>query len=252
MDFVHLHNHSDYSILDGAITIDRLVDTAAQLGMPAIALTDHGNMFGAIEFYQKAKKKGIKPIVGQEFYVAPGSRFSKEIARDNKEDIAYHLILLAKDNIGYKNLMKLSSIGYTEGFYYKPRIDMEVLEKYSEGLIASSACIAGEIPVNILRGKLKEACDIAGKYKEIFGKDNFYLELQYHGLKEQEQANREIVKIAAKLDIPLIATNDAHYVSRDDAFSHEVLLCVQTGKTSLMKIGCAFQLMSFISRLLMR
>ncbi len=231
MDFVHLHNHSDYSILDGAITIDRLVDTAAQLGMPAIALTDHGNMFGAIEFYQKAKKKGIKPIVGQEFYVAPGSRFSKEIARDNKEDIAYHLILLAKDNIGYKNLMKLSSIGYTEGFYYKPRIDMEVLEKYSEGLIASSACIAGEIPVNILRGKLKEACDIAGKYKEIFGKDNFYLELQYHGLKEQEQANREIVKIAAKLDIPLIATNDAHYVSRDDAFSHEVLLCVQTGKT---------------------
>ncbi|HRX47524.1 MAG TPA: DNA polymerase III subunit alpha [Spirochaetota bacterium] len=231
MDFVHLHNHSDYSILDGAITVDKMVGCAVDLGMPAIAITDHGNMFGAVEFYQKARKKGIKPLVGEEFYVAPGSRFKKEVAKDSKEDIAYHLILLAKNNTGYKNLMRLSSIAYTEGFYYKPRIDMEVLEKYSEGIIASSACIAGEIPVNIIRGRNKEARELAGKYQEIFGRENFFLELQYHGIKEQEIANRELIRMAAEMNIPLIATNDAHYVTRDDAYSHEVLLCVQTGKT---------------------
>lgn len=231
MDFVHLHNHSDYSILDGAITVSKLVDKAVKFGMPAVAITDHGNMFGAIEFYQKAKKAGIKPIIGEEFYVAPGSRFKKESIRGDKEDNAHHLIVLAKNLAGYQNLMKLSSIGYLEGFYYKPRIDMESLEKYSEGLIVSSACIAGEIPRNILRGKLKEARDLAGRYKELFGAENFYLELQYHGIKEQEIANSELIKISSELNIPLIATNDAHYVERDDAYSHEVLLCVQTGKT---------------------
>jgi DNA polymerase-3 subunit alpha len=167
MDFVHLHNHTDYSILDGAITVDKMVSRAVDLGMPAIAITDHGNMFGAVEFYQKARKKGIKPIVGEEFYVAPGSRFKKEVAKDSREDIAYHLILLAKNNTGYKNLMRLSSIAYTEGFYYKPRIDMEVLEKYSEGIIASSACIAGEIPVNIIQGRNKEARELAGRYQKF-------------------------------------------------------------------------------------
>ncbi len=231
MDFVHLHNHTDYSILDGAITVDKLVDKAVRFGMPAVAITDHGNMFGAIEFYQKAHKAGIKPIIGEEFYVAPGSRFKKESVRGDKEDNAHHLIVLAKNLTGYMNLMKLSSIGYLEGFYYKPRIDMEVLEKYSEGLIVSSACIAGEIPRNILRGKLKEARDLAGRYKELFSADNFYLELQYHGIKEQEIVNSELIKISSELNIPLIATNDAHYVDKDDAYSHEVLLCVQTGKT---------------------
>ncbi len=231
MDFVHLHTHSDYSILDGAVTVSKLVERSLELGMPAVALTDHGNMFGAIEFYQQARKAGIKPIIGQEFYVAPGSRFKKEICRDSGEEVAYHLILLAKDNTGYRNLMKLSSIGYTEGFYYKPRIDMEVLEKHSQGLIASSACIAGQIPVNIIKGCPDEARKLAGIYNEIFGKDNFYLEMQYHGIKEQEIVNAELVRMSADLDIPLIATNDVHYLNREDAYSHELLLCVQTGKT---------------------
>ncbi len=231
MEFVHLHNHSDYSILDGAITIDRLIGKAVELGMPAIALTDHGNMFGAIEFYQKAVKKGITPIIGEEFYMAPGSRFDKTSSRNNGEDTAYHLLLLAKNEEGYRNMMKLSSIGYTEGFYYKPRIDMEVLEKHSAGLICGSACLAGHIPQCILRGRYDEAREAAGRLNEIFGEGHFYLELQDHGIPEQKTVNTGLVKLSSELNIPLIATNDAHYVNREDAFSHEVLLCVQTGKT---------------------
>ncbi|MCL1864968.1 MAG: DNA polymerase III subunit alpha [Spirochaetes bacterium] len=231
MDFVHLHNHTDYSILDGAITIDKLVGRAVKFNMPAVAITDHGNMFGAIEFYEKAGKAGIKPIIGEEFYIAPDSRFKKEYVKGGDDDNAHHLIVLAKNLTGYKNLMKLSSIAYLEGFYYKPRIDMEVLEKYSEGLIVSSACIAGEIPRHILRGRLKEARTLAGHYNELFGSGNFYLELQYHGIKQQKTANSELIKMSAELNIPLIATNDAHYIDKDDAYSHEVLLCVQTGKT---------------------
>jgi len=229
MSFVHLHNHSDYSLLDGAITIDKLIGRAVELGMPAIALTDHGNMFGAIEFYQKAQKAGITPIIGQEFYMAPGSRLKKEAVKG--ESKSHHLLVLAKNLKGYKNLMKLSSIGYTEGFYYKPRIDMEVFEKYSEGLIVGSACLAGEIPVNILKGKIDKAREVAGRFKEILGKGNFYLELQYHGIPEQAIVNKELVKMSSDLDIPLIATNDAHYVKKEDSYAHEVLLCVQTGKT---------------------
>lgn len=231
MEFIHLHNHSDYSLLDGAITVGKLVKKAIDLGMPAIALTDHGNMFGAIEFYQKARKAGITPIVGQEFYMAPGSRLSKEFVKDSNEEKSYHLLLLAKNEKGYKNLLKLSSIGYTEGFYYKPRIDMEMLVKHSEGLICGSACLAGQIPRHIMKGQLKEARDLAGTFNEIFGRDNFYLELQDHGIPEQVQVNRELVAISSELNIPLIATNDAHYVNRDDAYSHEILLCIQTGKT---------------------
>ena len=231
MDFVHLHNHSDYSILDGAIKVDGLVKKAAEMNMPGIALTDHGNMFGAIEFYQKARSAGIKPIVGQEFYMAPGSRLDRDPSRDREEGNAYHLILLAENYTGYKNLMKLSSIGYVEGFYYKPRIDFEVFEKYSEGLICSSACLAGQIPSLILNGKEKEAKQLAGRFSEIMGPDHFYLELQYHGIPEQETVNRALVKMAADMDLPLIATNDSHYLNRDDAYSHEVLLCVQTGRT---------------------
>jgi DNA polymerase-3 subunit alpha len=235
MDFVHLHNHSDYSILDGAITVEKLVKKTAELGMKAVALTDHGNMFGAIDFYQAARKAGIRPIIGEEFYMAPGSRKVKESSRNNGEETSYHLILMAKDITGYRNLMKLSSVAFTEGFYYKPRIDFEVLESYHEGLIVSSACLGGQIPSMILKGKVREARILAGKFKEIFGKDNFYLELQYHGMPEQETVNRELVKIGTEMDISLIATNDAHYVNKEDSRSHEVLLCVQTGK--LMKDG---------------
>jgi DNA polymerase-3 subunit alpha len=231
MSFVHLHNHTEYSILDGALRVNQLIDRAYELNMPGVALTDHGNMFGAIEFYLAAKKKGIKPIIGQEFYIAPGSRLKKEFSRDSGEEKAYHLILLAKNETGYRNLIKLSSIGYTEGFYYKPRIDMETLEKHSEGLICSSACIAGEIPVHILRGRDTQARELSGRFQEIFGRDNFYLELQYHNLKEQAKVNSELVKISSELNIPLIATNDSHYLMKDDAYAHEVLLCVQTGKT---------------------
>ncbi|MCU0846684.1 MAG: DNA polymerase III subunit alpha [Spirochaetes bacterium] len=231
MDFIHLHNHSDYSILDGAITLDRLIGRARELGMPAIALTDHGNMFGAIEFYQKARKEGITPIIGQEFYMAPGSRFKKESSRDNGDDNAYHLLLLAVNETGYKNLMKLSSIGYTEGFYYKPRIDMESLEAHSGGLVCSTACLAGQVPQLILRGDLKGAGRLAGKFKEMFGRENFYLELQYHGMKEQETVNKGLISLSNEIDVPLIATNDAHYVTKDDSYSHEVMLCIQTGKT---------------------
>jgi DNA polymerase III subunit alpha len=233
MDFIHLHNHSDYSILDGAITIEKLVKKAQDLGMPAVALTDHGNMFGAIDFYQKARKAGITPIIGQEFYMAPGSRMSKESSRNNGEETSYHLILLARDLTGYRNLMKLSSIGFTEGFYYKPRIDFEVLTAYAKGLVCSTACLSGQIPSLIIKGKQGEARELAGRFREIFGRENFYLELQDHGIPEQKIVNNELVKIGKELDIGLIATNDAHYTNREDAHSHEVLLCVQTGK--LMK-----------------
>ena len=199
--------------------------------MPAIAMTDHGNMFGAIEFYQKARRAGIKPLIGSEVYVAPGSRFSREHVRDSSEENAYHLVLIAKNIEGYRNLLKLSSIGYTEGFYYKPRIDMEVLEKHSEGLICSSACIAGQIPRYIIKGAVDEARELAGRFLEMFGSDSFYLELQDHGIPEQKIVNRELVRMSADMGIPLVATNDAHYVNREDAYAHEVLLCIQTGKT---------------------
>jgi len=218
-------------MLDGAITVDNLIKRAIDLGMPGIAMTDHGNMFGAVEFYQKAHRAGIVPIIGQEFYMAPGSRFKKEVTKGSGEDKSYHLLLLAENEKGYKNLMMLSSIGYTEGFYYKPRIDMEVLEKYSEGLICGSACIGGQIPKHILRGQMKEARDLAGRFNEIFGRDHFYLEMQDHGIPEQKVVNQELIKMSSEMNIPLIATNDAHYVTREDAYAHEVLLCIQTGKT---------------------
>ncbi len=231
MDFVHLHNHSDYSMLDGAIKVKDLIKRTKELGMKAVALTDHGNMFGAVEFYQKARAEGIQPVVGQEFYVAPGSRFKKEFVRDSGEEKAYHLIMLAENNEGYKNLMKLSSIGYVEGFYYKPRIDMESLEKYSKGIICSSACLAGEIPRYIVRGQTEKARQLAGRFYEIFGKDRFYLELQDHGIPEQKIVNRELIKMSADMNIPLIAANDCHYVTKDDYEAHEILLCIQTNRT---------------------
>ncbi|HPA73965.1 MAG TPA: DNA polymerase III subunit alpha, partial [Spirochaetota bacterium] len=229
MKFVHLHNHSDYSILDGSITVDRLIEKTASMGMPGVALTDHGNMFGAIEFYEKARARGVVPILGQEFYVAAGSRFSRE-SKAHGKDSSHHLVLLAENAEGYKNLIKLSSIGYLEGFYYKPRIDMEVLEKHSRGLIALSACLGGEIPVLIQKGQMKEAAALAGRMGELFGREHFYLELQDHGIPEQKTVNRELVRISGELNLPLVVTNDCHYAERNDAYSHEVLLCIQTGK----------------------
>ena len=225
-DFVHLHVHSEFSLLDGANRIKDLPVRAKELGMDSIALTDHGVMYGAIDFYKACKKEGIKPIIGCEVYVAPRTRFDKEPNIDNKY---YHLILLAKNNEGYKNLSKLVSIGFTEGYYYKPRIDLEVLEKYHEGLICCSACLGGSLPVVIKKGNMEEAEKIALWHKNLFGED-YYLEIQSNHIREQALVNQKLVELSRKLDIPLVATNDAHYLKKEDAYNHEVLLCIQTGK----------------------
>ena len=225
-NFVHLHIHSEFSLLDGANRIKDLPVRAKELGMDAIALTDHGVMYGAIDFYKACKKEGIKPIIGCEVYVAPRSRLNKEPNIDNKYN---HLILLAKNNQGYKNLSKLVSIGFVEGYYYKPRIDLEVLEKYHDGLICLSACLAGAVNQALLNGQEDKAEEIALWHKRVFGED-YYIELQNNGIKEQVLANQKLIKLARKLDIPIVATNDAHYLRREDAYNHEVLLCIQTGK----------------------
>ena len=227
-DFVHLHNHTDYSLLDGAANITRLVDTAAGQGMKALAITDHGNMFGVLRFYTECRKKGIKPIIGCEFYVAPGSMLVK--SGIDKERKYHHLILLAKNSTGYANLMILASIAFTEGFYYKPRIDFETMKKYSEGLICSSACLAGIIPQLILSGKEDEAEKKALEYQEVFGKGNYYLELQDHGIPEQKTANEGMIRIAERTGIPLIATNDIHYITKEEAEAQEILICIGTQK----------------------
>ena len=225
-DFVHLHIHSEFSLLDGANRIKDLPVRAKELGMKAIAITDHGVMYGVIDFYKACKKEGIKPIIGCEVYVAPRSRFDKEPNIDNKY---FHLILLAKNNQGYKNLSKLVSLGFVDGYYYKPRIDLEILEKYKEGLIVLSGCLAGAVNQALLNGQEDKAEEIANWHKRVFGKD-YYIELQNNGLKEQVLANQKLVKLARKLDIPIVATNDAHYLKKEDAYNHEVLLCIQTGK----------------------
>lgn len=225
--FVHLHLHTEYSLLDGANRIDKMVKKIQELGMSSVAVTDHGNMFGTIQFYQQAKKNGIKPIIGCEVYISPTTRFDKS---QSASASAHHLVLLAKDDVGYKNLIKLVSLGYTEGFYYKPRIDREILSQYADGLIGMTACLKGEVPYWFTHEQDEKAMAIAGEYRDIFGKDNFYLELQYHHIKEQEIANRELVKLAKKYDLPLVATNDAHYLNKADATPHDLLLCIGTGK----------------------
>ena len=227
--FVHLHNHTSYSLLDGASRIDDLIVTAKKMNMPALAITDHGNMFGAIEFYQKAMKAGIKPILGSEVYVASGDRRDRLSAK-SIADASFHLILLIKDKQGYENLMQLSSLGYLEGFYYRPRVDKDLLSTYHEGLIALSGCAKGEVAHAILDGRLDTAKEIASFYDDLFGEGNFYLEIQNHGLEEEATVRHGMVDISSDLGIPLVATNDCHYFHKKDAKAHDILLCLQTGK----------------------
>lgn len=225
--FVHLHNHTEYSLLDGAAKIKEMVAMAKKLGMPAIAITDHGNMYGVVDFYKAAKQAEIKPILGCEVYMAPESRLNKQGSRD---DNAYHLVLLAETNEGYQNLMQLVTLGHREGFYYKPRIDKELLRKYNKGLICLSGCLGGQIPNLLMRGDKQGARDLALEMQEIFGKGNFYLELQDHGMMEQKTVNKDLVEISKETGIPLVATNDLHYLAKEDAEAHDVLLCIQTAK----------------------
>ncbi|MDD5524012.1 MAG: DNA polymerase III subunit alpha [Smithella sp.] len=226
-DFVHLHLHTQYSLLDGMIRLEDLFKKAREYKMPAIAITDHGNMFGAIDFYQHAYKHGVKPIIGCELYVAP----NKLTDRTAGGESAKHLIVLVKNAQGYKNLMKLTTAGYLKGFYYRPRVDKELLKECHEGLIASSACLHGEIADLIMQGNIEEAKKVARHYQEIFGEDNFYLEIMENGIPEQKIANAGLLEISSELSIPLIATNDCHYLERDHAEAHDILLCIQTGKT---------------------
>ena len=225
-EFVHLHIHSEFSLLDGANRIKDIPIIAKELGMDSIAITDHGAMFGVIDFYKACIANGIKPIIGCEVYVAPRSRKDKDPNLDSKYN---HLILLAKDNEGYRNLSKLVSLSYTEGFYYKPRIDKEILEKYHEGLVCCSACLAGEVSQAILNDNIEEAKKAALWFKNLF-KEDYYLEIQNNGVKEQVLVNQKLIQLSKELEIPLVATNDAHYSRREDAYNHEVLLCIQTGK----------------------
>ncbi len=227
-EFIHLHNHTYYSLLDGACRIPDLVDTAKKFGMKALAITDHGNMFGVISFYKEAMKAGIKPIIGMEAYIAPRSRTEKSGGKADGET-AFHLIILARNMDGYKNLMKLSSIGYLEGFYYKPRIDKEVLQKHSEGLIVLSSCIKGEIPYKLIHDDYQGAIDVASYYKDVFG-DNFYLEIQDHGIEEEKKAVKGLLEISKKLGVPVVATNDTHYLKKEHCDAHDVLLCLQTNR----------------------
>ncbi|MEA3345099.1 MAG: DNA polymerase III subunit alpha [Chloroflexota bacterium] len=230
VDFVHLHVHSEYSLLDGLTRLDELAQRTAELGMAAVALTDHGVMFGAIEFYRACKSEGIKPIIGMEIYMAPRRMTDRHPKRDRT---SYHLVLLARNNTGYQNLLRIATAAQLEGFYYKPRVDKPYLREHSQGLIALSGCRAGEIPTLIHRGQMDKARETALWYRETFGPENFYLELQVHeGLPELEEINREIVKLGRELDIPLVATNDVHYINPEDAHAQEILLCIQTNTTT--------------------
>ncbi|OUN91289.1 DNA polymerase III subunit alpha [Blautia sp. An46] len=228
MEFAHLHVHTEYSLLDGSNKINEYVARVKELGMDSAAITDHGVMFGCIDFYKAAKAAGIKPIMGCEVYVAPGSRFDKEAGHSDER--YYHLVLLAENNLGYQNLMKIVSKGFIDGFYYKPRVDLELLQEYHEGIIALSACLAGEVARNLARSMYEEAKSAALRYEEIFGKGNFFLELQDHGLPQQKLVNQQLLRMSQETGIELVATNDIHYTYAEDAQAHDILLCVQTGK----------------------
>lgn len=242
MAFTHLHLHTEYSLLDGCCRINKLIDAVASRGQTAVAITDHGVMYGAIDFYKAAKKRGIKPIIGCEVYVAPGSRFDKQRQPDGNYS---HLVLLCENNEGYQNLIKLVSLGFTEGFYTRPRVDRELLQKYHGGLIALSACLAGEIPRAIMDGNYEKARDTALWYKDVFGENNYFLEIQNHGIKEQQSVNAYIQKLSTETGIQLVATNDVHYIEKTDSFMHKVLLCVQTGSKIGDKNNLEFQTEEF-------
>lgn len=239
-NFVHLHNHTDYSLLDGVLRIDDILKKAKEYKMSALAITDHGNMFGVIKFYENCLKSGIKPIIGCEVYVAPESRFEKKSIHGISE-ASYHLILLVKNYTGYLNLMELTSIGYLQGFYYRPRVDKEVLARLKDGLICFSACLKGEIPHLIIKGEINKAYDVAREYDSLFGKGNFYLEIMNQNLNDQIKVNTELIKMSKELNIPLVATNDCHYLERKDAKAHDVLICLQTGKTINMEERLKFE-----------
>ena len=229
MEFTHLHVHTEYSLLDGSSKIKEIVKRAKELGMDSLAITDHGVMYGVIEFYKAAKEEGIKPIIGCEVYVAPGSRFDKEVSHG--DDRYYHLVLLAENDTGYSNLMKIVSKGFIDGFYYKPRVDYEVLRQYSEGIICLSACLAGEVQRYLARGMYEEGMKAALKYQEIFGEGNYFLEMQDHGIPDQKLVNQQLLRLSKETGIKLVVTNDVHYTFADDAQAHDILLCIQTGKT---------------------
>ena len=228
MEFTHLHVHTEYSLLDGSNKIKEYVARVKELGMDSAAITDHGVMYGVIDFYRAAREAGINPILGCEVYVAPGSRFDREVG--SGDDRYYHLVLLAENNQGYNNLMKIVSKGFVEGFYYKPRVDMELLEKYHEGIIALSACLAGEVARYLTRGMYEDAKNAALRYRDIFGKGNFFLELQDHGIPEQQTVNQQLLRMHQETGIDLVATNDVHYTMAEDAEPHDILLCLQTGR----------------------
>ena len=229
MDFTHLHVHTEYSLLDGSNKIKEYVARVKELGMDSAAITDHGVMYGCIDFYRAAKEAGIRPILGCEVYVAPGSRFDKE-AGGSSSGRYYHLVLLAENNQGYANLMKIVSKGFVEGYYYKPRVDLELLRQYHEGIIALSACLAGEVARYLTRSMYEDAKEAALRYQEIFGENNFFLELQDHGIAQQQMVNQQLMRLHEETGIPMVATNDVHYTYRDDVESHDILLCLQTGK----------------------
>ena len=228
MSFTHLHVHTEYSLLDGACRISRLVARAKELGQTALAITDHGVMYGVIDFYRECKKQGIHPVIGCEVYVAPRTRFDMTYELDKEY---YHLILLCENQTGYQNLMKLVSLAFTEGFYNKPRVDRELLEQYHEGLICLSACMSGEVPKRILSGDSRGALEAAQYYQSVFGKDNYFIELQEHGIEEQQRLNRELIRIAGQIGAGLVATNDCHYIRKEDSRLHDILLCIQTNST---------------------
>ncbi len=233
MNFTHLHVHTEYSLLDGSAKIKPLVERAKELGFDSLAITDHGVMYGAVAFYTACKEAGIKPIIGCEVYVAPGSRFDKtgSSAEDSGPGNRYrHLILLAENDVGYHNLCRIVSIGFTEGFYYKPRVDAEILERYHEGLICTSACLAGEVATFLRQDLYEEGKEAALRLEKIFGKGNFFLELQDHGIPEQKTVNAYLLRMHEETGIDLVCTNDSHYIKAEDAAAHDVLLCIQTQK----------------------
>src|SRR2546423_11089722 len=226
-EFVHLHLHTEYSLLDGACRLDRLMEKAHALKFPALALTDHGVLYGAIDFYQAAREQGIKPIIGCEVYVAPGSRLEKKTASGGR-DVYNHLVLLAKDEIGYQNLIKLATAAHLEGYYYKPRIDKEILAAHKEGLIAMSGCLASEIPDLILKDQIDKARDAVDWFKQTLGPDNFFLELQNHGIAEQARVNKYLIPWSKEFGLKLVATNDVHYVEKGHSHAHDCLICIGT------------------------